>query len=200
MSYSNPFNQNQRNKQIDYINYYYFSEAFTPEEIQQIIEMGENLDLYNGQIGGGEHTENLDYRRSKIGFIEPNEENQWVFDRLAHYALTANENMWNFDLTDFGDDLQYTTYYGENGGHYDWHTDVGESVCNRKLSMVLQLSTEEEYEGGNVQLNVGHGVLDFGKEIGSLYIFPSFVLHRVTPVVSGVRRSLVAWITGPNLK
>jgi PKHD-type hydroxylase len=200
MSYPYPFNRNQRDKQIDYINYYYFEEAFTPEEIQEIIQMGENQELYNGMIGGGDNTENLEYRRSKIAFLEPTEETQWVFDRLAEYAILANENMWNFDLTDFADDIQYTTYLGDQAGHYDWHTDVGESVCNRKLSMVLQLSTDEEYEGGNVQLNVGHTVMNFGKDIGGLYIFPSFVLHRVTPVVSGVRRSLVAWITGPNLK
>lgn len=200
MPYSYPFNVSQREMKRDYFNYYYFENAFSLEEVQEIIQMGENLDLYDGLIGGGDHVSNLEYRRSKIAFIEPNDENVWVFDKLAKYAQEANKNMWGFDLSDFGDDLQYTTYWGETGGHYDWHTDVGESVCNRKLSMVLQLSTGEEYEGGNVQMNVGHDVMTFDKEIGSLYIFPSFVLHRVTPVVSGVRRSLVSWISGPNLR
>jgi PKHD-type hydroxylase len=31
-------------------------------------------------------------------------------------------------------------------------------------------------------------------------LFPSFVLHRVTPVTKGTRYSLVAWVSGPPFK
>jgi len=118
---------------------------------------------------------------------------------MASYVIQANEERWEFDLTGFGDGLQYTKYFG-GGGHYDWHSDVGLTVPHRKLSMVVQLSDELEYEGGTLQLNVGHDWLEISKKKGTLVIFPSFVLHRVTPVTSGVRQSLVSWISGPNLR
>jgi predicted 2-oxoglutarate/Fe(II)-dependent dioxygenase YbiX len=31
-------------------------------------------------------------------------------------------------------------------------------------------------------------------------MFPSYVLHEVTPVTKGERNSLVAWISGDNFK
>ena len=40
---------------------------------------------------------------------------------------------------------------------------------------------------------------DFKKK-GTLLIFPSYLRHRVLPVTSGVRRSLVAWFWGPKWK
>jgi predicted 2-oxoglutarate/Fe(II)-dependent dioxygenase YbiX len=37
-------------------------------------------------------------------------------------------------------------------------------------------------------------------EIGSLSVFPSYQLHEVTPVESGIRRALVGWVIGPKFK
>jgi predicted 2-oxoglutarate/Fe(II)-dependent dioxygenase YbiX len=31
-------------------------------------------------------------------------------------------------------------------------------------------------------------------------IFPSFILHGVEPVTSGIRRSIVSWMIGPWFK
>ena len=33
---------------------------------------------------------------------------------------------------------------------------------------------------------------------GSVIVFPSFHRHRVTPVTSGIRHSLVTWVEGPH--
>ena len=45
--------------------------------------------------------------------------------------------------------------------------DCNETVCARKLSVIVQLSNEDEYEGGNVQMNIGHDTFTFPKEKGS---------------------------------
>jgi PKHD-type hydroxylase len=200
MYYSNPFVENYRSKNIDYFNYYYFENAFTPEEIDHIIELGESIGTENATIAGASREENLEYRNSQVSWIMFDDENQWIFDRIANMTVTANSEMWNFDLVAFGDNIQYTKYEGAVGGHYQWHSDIGESVSHRKLSVIVQLSDEDEYEGGLVQFNIGHKVMDLPKSKGSVFIFPSFLLHRVNPVVEGTRRSLVSWITGPNLK
>lgn len=200
MYYSDPFVSNYQEKNIDYFNYYYFDQGFTDQEIDLIVELGESLGTETALIAGASREENLDYRNSQISWLMYDEDTKWIFDRLAQYAIQANNEMWNFDLNGFGDNIQFTKYEGEVGGHYHWHSDVGESVSHRKLSMIIQLSDESEYEGGLVQFNVGHAILDLPKTKGSVFVFPSFLLHRVNPVVGGTRRSLVSWITGPNMR
>lgn len=90
---------------------------------------------------------------------------------------------------------------GSGGGHYDWHLDRGGlGIAPRKLSAVIQLSDPNEYEGGDLQLYVGSEPTNIKKQKGLVVVFPSFVLHRVTPVTGGTRRSLVAWLSGPKFR
>lgn len=199
MTYSDPFLDVYVQRPRDYQTSVIYTDAFTEEELDEIIELGEDIYLFEGLVGGDHKISRKFVRDSTIGFMDFNENTSWIYDRMAHYAIEANNMSWEFDLIGFGDDLQFTKYYG-GGGHYDWHSDVGPTVPHRKLSMVLQLSDELEYEGGELQFNVGHEFVDIPKERGTLTIFPSFLLHRVVPVTSGVRKSLVSWISGPNLR
>jgi PKHD-type hydroxylase len=66
--------------------------------------------------------------------------------------------------------------------------------------MVLQLTDPSQYEGGNLQIVTGGDPLTVRKQRGLVAVFPSYVLHQVTPVTKGSRQSLVAWITGPQFK
>jgi len=199
MSSPNYFLAEQRTN-VNHLNYYYFTNAFTPEEIVKIIEIGESQVKQSGTTVSNELESTVnDYRVSEISWINDNPETKWIYDKLAHNAKLANKEMWNFDLWDYYDSLQYTKYYG-NGGHYDWHADLGAGISNRKLSCVLQLSTPEEYEGGDLEMNPGGGIVSVPKGLGTLCFFPSFLLHRVTPLTSGVRKSLVTWISGANFR
>lgn len=200
MANENKFVSNQRNS-VNHFNYYYFTNAFSNDELDSIIKYGDSLTKIKGTtVGDDGDTENTsDYRVSDISWMGKNTESQWIFDRIADLAIKANAEMWNFDIWDFQDDLQYTTYYG-NGGHYDWHADLGVGISNRKLSVVLQLSEPSEYEGGDLQMNLGGSILSVPREKGLICFFPSFVLHRVTPLSSGLRRSLVTWLCGANLR
>ena len=43
-------------------------------------------------------------------------------------------------------------YLGDDNGHYDWHIDVDwltSLQVQRKISMTVQLSNPDEYEGGD---------------------------------------------------
>ena len=62
------------------------------------------------------------------------------------------------------------------------------------------MSDPNDYEGGDLQLNTGGSIISVKKEVGLICFFPSFVLHRVTPITSGVRTSLVTWLCGANLR
>ena len=88
-----------------------------------------------------------------------------------------------------------------DGGHYDWHMDTGpDQFSRRKISITVQLSDPSEYEGGDLQLKINSGHQNTPKGFGTVVIFPSYLLHRVTPVTGGLRKSLVLWITGPAFK
>ena len=66
--------------------------------------------------------------------------------------------------------------------------------------MSIQLTDPSEYEGGELQLKSKNSITTVSKKKGTIIFFPSFMLHRVTPVTKGVRHSLVGWITGPPFK
>ena len=66
----------------------------------------------------------------------------------------------------------------------------------RKLSMSCLLTDPSEFEGGNLQVQTSDTPYDVKLEKGDIVIFPSYVLHRVSPVTKGVRHSLVAWANG----
>jgi PKHD-type hydroxylase len=97
--------------------------------------------------------------------------------------------------------MQYTIYEGNDLGHYDWHLDAGNtSIPPRKLSFILQLSDPDSYEGGDLQIMNSTEPTTVKKEKGFAVVFPSYTLHRVTPVTKGIRKTLVIWVTGPTFR
>ena len=195
---SKQFLQKERNN-VNHFNYYYFTDVFTTEQLGRIKEIGNSYPMKAAEVGGGEDSQVSDYRKSEVSWIPEDQKNQWLYDKIAEYAVSANKEMWNFDIWGYHDSLQFTNYYGD-GGHYDWHADLGPGISNRKLSVVLQLSDPKDYVGGELQMNTGGAITTVPKEYGLLCFFPSFVLHRVTPLTSGTRTSLVTWLCGANLR
>jgi PKHD-type hydroxylase len=121
---------------------------------------------------------------------------------------------WNFNW-DWSESCQFTKY--KKGQYYDWHCDSWDKpyMTNnpqdptngkiRKLSVTVTLSDPKDYKGGELEFDFRN--LDPDKKAnivkckeilpkGSLVVFPSFVWHRVCPVKSGERNSLVIWNLG----
>ena len=74
-------------------------------------------------------------------------------------------------------------------------------MMQRKLSCTIELSDHGvDYEGGKLQANKGNGITELPQGKGTATFFPSFFIHRVTPVTMGERRSLVLWIGGDHYK
>tara|TARA_B100002019_G_scaffold27460_1_gene21358 strand:- start:1553 stop:2005 length:453 start_codon:yes stop_codon:yes gene_type:complete len=141
----------------------------------------------------------LNTRDSKTAWIS---DNNWVVNFCMAYVLKANRENWQYDIDGIdGGEMQYTTY--EKGQFYNWHQDEGLEALDkekcRKLSVVLQLSSPEEYTGGEFQLlNERSHLYMAPKKRGTLIVFDSRTRHRVRPVHSGIRKSLVGWIVGPR--
>ena len=182
--------------------YAWWENAFTNDEIAAICDMGERQQPNPAYIGTDSGEINQNIRDSLISWIVPD---GWLSDRLEYIASQLNGKYFGLDLWGFGESFQYTTYkYNKKTKtkqHYDWHMDQGPNYnCPRKLSLVLQLSDPTEYEGGDLQLMTGTTPEICKKQKGLIYAFPSYVMHRVTPITSGTRRTLVVWISGPRLK
>ena len=174
--------------------------AFTAEEIEKIKEHAQTLETNTARIHNHEGPPPEEIRKTKVSWINNTPEASWIYDRLADVARKLNAQFYNFDLYGFCEDMQFTVY-DETDSHYAWHIDMGDnSKAPRKLSMVLQLSDPSEYEGGELQVRTKAEPETVNKQKGLIAVFPSYTLHRVTPVTKGVRCSLVVWVCGPAFK
>jgi PKHD-type hydroxylase len=172
--------------------------AFSPAELDAIVAMGDKLMRRTAGVGGGEIVPAT--RRSSVAWIPMDHETAWILDRLSLLARRLNGRHWNFDLWGFVEQPQYTIYEGGDDGHYGWHVDrSAESPAPRKLSISVQLSDPDDYDGGDFEVLDGQTKIA-PRTRGTLIAFPSFTLHRVTPVTRGIRRSLVLWICGPRFR
>jgi len=199
MSASRKFLRSHRTN-LDHFNYYFFENGFTPEECDKIIEVAKSFPKQAATTVGDDLGNKVsEYRKSEIAWLNQDPKTMWIYDKITEMAQVANSQMWNYDIWGYDDELQYTTYY-DDGGHYDWHADLGPGISNRKLSCVVQLSEPTDYEGGDLQLNPGGGITTIPRKRGQVTFFSSFVLHRVTPVISGTRISLVSWLSGANYR
>ena len=170
--------------------------SLTNEQIKSIIDACIDEPELDAKTISSKHVLS-DVRVSSIRWISSPEIN----DLLWSYVRRANYHAFNVDV-DNNCEVQYTEYHANAGGHYDWHQDVhwnGQTDSDRKISVTVQLSDADNYQGGNFEFDELKTNADFRSK-GTVLVFPSYIRHRVLPVSSGVRQSLVAWFKGPRWK
>lgn len=175
--------------------------AFTDQELDWLQDKAIRAEQ-QAQVGGDPQGDDLNrIRRSKVSWLNKDQNTEWVFEKLSHVVSSLNAQYFRLDLTGFGEAMQLTNYDQSDHGMYGWHQDYGGRISpSRKLSVVLQLTDPARYEGGNLQVLTSGEPQAIRKQRGLIAAFPSYTLHQVTPVTQGSRQSLVAWITGPAFK
>ncbi len=126
-------------------------------------------------------------------------DDDWLQSFLWSYVEEANKSGFQVAVEPRAE-MQVVEYTAEQNAHYDWHHDVhwnGQSALDRKLSITVQLSGADEYEGGDFEFDEVKTNADFRSK-GTVLVFPSYLRHRIHPVTSGTRRALVAWFSGPR--
>ena len=199
--------------------YWYFKSAIPPKICDDIIKYGLSQSQTMARTGQyGDKQLNKDEikdmqkkRKSDIVWLN----DPWVYKEIHPYVHQANKDAgWNFDW-EKSESCQFTKY--KLNQFYDWHCDSWDKPYDkegsdngkiRKLSMTCQLTDGSEYEGGELEFdfrNYDPHMRDEAKHVtqakeiltkGSIIVFPSFVWHRVKPVTSGTRYSLVVWNIG----
>jgi PKHD-type hydroxylase len=139
---------------------------------------------------------NAQIRRSQVVMLGNEPKHAWLYDRILGAAQQCNRLFFGVDIVGVEANLQLGRYDSSDRGFYNWHTDFAPIRPLRKLSISIQLSRGEDYEGGDLELMYGVEPQKLDRTRGAFIVFPSFMLHRVTPVTRGTRWSLVAWILG----
>jgi PKHD-type hydroxylase len=138
-----------------------------------------------------------DHRNTSVRFAE---DGFWFAGILLEHAMKANrECKWDYDVTSH-ECLQYAEYGPEQ--HYNWHTDtftLSGASTDRKITVVCLLNDVAEFEGGKFQMRL-YGEYEAPLEKGTIIAFPSILEHKVTPVISGIRKSATIWLNGPRFK
>ena len=167
-----------------------------PEEIEAH-KKENNWDYIHGKVKN-ELVSDVAIRRTKLNWFPINHEYNKI---LCDYVLKANEIQYHYNLTKFTP-CQFAKY--NVGDFYDFHQDAGHQIIDyeketRKISMTVQLSDPDSYEGGEFYFYNGtlEEIEPPIQKQGSILIFDSRMWHRVAPVTKGVRYSLVSWIFGP---
>jgi PKHD-type hydroxylase len=166
-------------------------DVFSGAELDAIEKLGDNLGLIDATLGGYGATDAAK-RVTKIAAIDYGAQTQWIYDRLNRVVAVLNRQF-RFNLAFFHEAAQFMVYHAVDGGHFNWHSDQGPTV-RRQLSLTLQLTDPTLYQGGVLELRHDGQTMTAPKERGTLIAFPSHLVHRVTPVTSGTRKSIVAWI------
>jgi len=132
-------------------------------------------------------------RNSKVFFIKDNKTCKEIFNLINETTV--------IQLTDI-EPLQYSEY--GVGGEYGWHRDVHEKPYPNGLVRKMSFSTilNDDFEGGEFDIETKNPADKkrydtFDNKKHNTIIFPSHMWHRVRPVKSGVRKSIVGWVLGP---
>jgi PKHD-type hydroxylase len=183
----------------------YWENFLSNEEINLLLAQPEWLTLNQGCVGGSSDslTTDKNIRSSLVSWLNVKQELLPIWSKLADVVAEVNSRYFHFDITGFHEPMQISAYTEFDHGHYNWHTDSASSDRNvpRKLSLAILLSDPSEFEGGEFQIKSESDIektLECKK--GRAWFFPSYTLHRVTPVTKGIRRSLVLWVGGPQFR
>jgi len=179
---------------------------FCKATCERIISLASLLPEQQAVIGSNEENVKTDptIRRSKVRWLNgamPDFKDFYL--DVVDMFKEANRSAFGAELWHLHE-MQFTKYDANDEGFYNWHNDVlweSHNCGHRKLSMVIQLSDPSEYEGGDLEIKplcLGPPDPMVLRKQGNVIVFPSFLMHRVTPVTKGTRYSLVAWMEGPK--
>jgi PKHD-type hydroxylase len=122
-----------------------------------------------------------------------------LLNKINNLVDEVNNIHWRFKINYLGE-ASIVSYLDKNdnyGWHMDWNSDLNN--CNRKISVIVQLSDSNDYKGCNLQIKTNkYNTYQFFTDIGSIIIFPSFLLHRATKLISGERHAMVLWYYGDS--
>jgi PKHD-type hydroxylase len=177
----------------------YICTLFSPEECQQIIDLGLGLPRHSATVSGEQQVDQL-YRKNSVAWLDSsNSRDAWIFQRVTAAVQQINQRFWDFDL-DYLECLQFTIY-DQHLDRYRRHIDLlYQGLHYRKLTFTIQLSDPQQYQGCDLWIEPGSEEKAAPRDQGCMIAFPSWTTHRVSELEQGVRYSLVGWACGARFR
>lgn len=176
-------------------NVWVYEERLPSELCDSIIKEFSSKELHQAAVG----TENIiDTKIRNVKTVEV-PRSHWVNGIPMYYGFDANEDNFLYSVSN----VAFTEFFEYNQGmfykpHIDTNPHLGHPAHNRKLTVIVQLSDEDQYEGGDLQIfTTSLEPITVTRKKGSIIVFNSSLIHQVTEITSGSRNVLASWIIGP---
>ena len=99
------------------------------EECNRIIDLVRVNYPTNASVGGTVENSKVNkrVRSADIYVLDNDEENKWIFDKVASIISIANSIHFDYDISGITHGIQLIHYRSDEDvqGHYDWHVDAG---------------------------------------------------------------------------
>jgi PKHD-type hydroxylase len=171
-------------------NYIYIENFLSEEECKRVIQEGQNK-------------RDPSVKNTITGFIEYGSPVQDLMQKTINAMVESATKYYGCHLTDF-EPMRYWEYV--KGMKSDWHSDSNLSIDQtnrtRDVSASLILSKNTDYTGGSLQFILPEYISSNNTFVpkdadcqnqGTLIMFPSSLIHGVSKITSGIRKSLIFW-------
>jgi len=181
-----------------YADYYQLPNALSKEECEFLIEEGKKI-LIPSRTNNHTNVPEVDQkvRKSHSSNYEREGKGKILSLKLVTLFRDICFEIYKFPILNI-EHPEYINY--KEGDFFAWHFDSanGEELngaipIDRDLSASIFLSDPSEYTGGKLQLYMPDGPVDVEQQQGTMIVFPSIFLHRVTKIKKGERSSIVFW-------
>ena len=167
-------------------------QVLSAQQISSIIQLVEHGDFIDGKSTAGWHAKAVKTNRQWQGEPELNEQiQQGMQGALTQHPLfsgaTYAKSMMPFIISE-------STLGGGYGNHIDDALMANDTVLRTDISCTVFLTPPEDYEGGELVMNLSGMEMAFKLNAGDAISYPSTTLHRVNPVTSGSRQVALTWI------
>lgn len=173
--------------------YWYERGLLTPDEVDDILATEREWTRTKGK-DPAEPRPDFSVNDATVALLDPVKDEE-IYDRIAWCCQRANER-WRFDVWGFTEPLTLMSY--RSGQQIGWHSDY-DLYDPWKLTVQVQLTPPDSYEGGELEVIGREGILPTLRP-GDALVTPSYLVHRITPVVSGERIVIVGWVAGPRFR
>ena len=131
--------------------------------------------------------------------------NDWRTSYDSHIDLSEStknlilSKLKKYDIVDM--DSVSTVVRYEVGQQFKPHRDSEDGFEHRYKTMVIQLSDETQYTGGELKVWKKDGtIITASKHIGNTILFNSDLLHEATSITSGTRYIWITWLRFNHFK
>ena len=176
------------------------NDVFDEGNCKRILDEANNNGYHTAKLGNDTQDSNYidpDIRSCLVSDI-PIKKYLWVESKLTN-ALRQVNQYFKYDLDGYMDlqVIQYNvnSYFKPHLDIYSLDTDM-----QRKITFVIQLSKPEDYTGGELKLYTKGDPDVVPKTQGTMIAFPSYLLHEVSPILSGQRYTSIGWCFGKEFR